>query len=180
MARGGPSKSNRALPDAGGAGSGRKDTGLPQFFKARRLAPLPGAKDKAAQPQLSKTARRKLQAAKRHAAQNGGAAMMDVEEEEDAEQQRVDAVMDADFADLQSSLHALNAQLLAPRPPPRFEAAAQDADELEGFARAALDPALTGRKDSSSRAYMRELRKVLELADVLLEVLDARDPLGCR
>jgi nuclear GTP-binding protein len=32
----------------------------------------------------------------------------------------------------------------------------------------------------SQKAYLRELKKVLEVADVLLEVLDVRDPLGCR
>lgn len=32
----------------------------------------------------------------------------------------------------------------------------------------------------SRRAYLRELRKVVENADVLLEVLDARDPMGSR
>ncbi|CAI5701447.1 unnamed protein product [Peronospora effusa] len=34
--------------------------------------------------------------------------------------------------------------------------------------------------DASRRAYMKELRKVVDKADVILEVLDARDPLGCR
>uniref|UniRef100_K3WUT8 CP-type G domain-containing protein n=1 Tax=Globisporangium ultimum (strain ATCC 200006 / CBS 805.95 / DAOM BR144) TaxID=431595 RepID=K3WUT8_GLOUD len=34
--------------------------------------------------------------------------------------------------------------------------------------------------DSSRRAYMKELRKVVDRADVVLEVLDARDPMGCR
>ena len=34
--------------------------------------------------------------------------------------------------------------------------------------------------DKSLRAYYREFRKVLESSDVVLEVLDARDPLGCR
>ncbi|TIB74393.1 hypothetical protein E3Q23_02663 [Wallemia mellicola] len=35
-------------------------------------------------------------------------------------------------------------------------------------------------KDYSHRAYMRELKRVIDLSDVILMVLDARDPLGCR
>ena len=33
---------------------------------------------------------------------------------------------------------------------------------------------------SSQRSFHRELAKVLRASDVLLEVLDARDPMGCR
>ena len=32
----------------------------------------------------------------------------------------------------------------------------------------------------SRRAYLRELKKVVDSADVLLQVLDARDPIGSR
>lgn len=34
--------------------------------------------------------------------------------------------------------------------------------------------------DQSLKAYYREFRRVVEASDVVLEVLDARDPLGCR
>ena len=32
----------------------------------------------------------------------------------------------------------------------------------------------------SRRAYVKELKKVVENSDVIIEVLDARDPEGCR
>mmetsp|Transcript_682 Transcript_682/g.2268 ORF Transcript_682/g.2268 Transcript_682/m.2268 type:complete len:594 (+) Transcript_682:73-1854(+) len=35
-------------------------------------------------------------------------------------------------------------------------------------------------KEGSRKAYMKELRKLVESADVILQVLDARDPMGCR
>lgn len=35
-------------------------------------------------------------------------------------------------------------------------------------------------QDGSKRAFYKEFRKVVEAADVVIQVLDARDPLGCR
>ena len=38
----------------------------------------------------------------------------------------------------------------------------------------------TTNKDMSRRAYVKDLKQVIENSDVILEVLDARDPLSCR
>jgi nuclear GTP-binding protein len=35
-------------------------------------------------------------------------------------------------------------------------------------------------KDQSKRAFIKDLREVIENSDVILEVLDARDPLSCK
>lgn len=35
-------------------------------------------------------------------------------------------------------------------------------------------------KDFSRRAYMKDLKEVIENSDVILEVLDSRDPLSCK
>lgn len=63
-----------------------------------------------------------------------------------------------------------------------FEASISSSANNNGFQgyEISADGAITGRKDNSGKAYYREFKKVVELADVILQVLDARDPLGCR
>eukprot|EP01134_Creolimax_fragrantissima_P003330 CFRG3330T1 len=52
--------------------------------------------------------------------------------------------------------------------------------EFEIEKEAAVDEKLAAFTDSSRRAYFKEFKKVIEAADVVLQVLDARDPMGCR
>lgn len=61
----------------------------------------------------------------------------------------------------------------------KFDQGQQDQGSDEFTQRFVKEGALDA-KDNSRRAYFKDLRKVIETADVILEVLDARDPLGCR
>eukprot|EP00949_MAST-11_sp_MAST-11-sp1_P004403 g4403.t1 len=60
-----------------------------------------------------------------------------------------------------------------------FEATA-GASEQDADGSLAATSSAAAAAASTRKAYYRELRKVMDEADILLEVLDVRDPLGCR
>uniref|UniRef100_A0A8B9H8G9 CP-type G domain-containing protein n=1 Tax=Astyanax mexicanus TaxID=7994 RepID=A0A8B9H8G9_ASTMX len=56
----------------------------------------------------------------------------------------------------------------------------QGAFELKEMEMKNLEKNVNFENENSRKVYYREFKKVIEAADVILEVLDARDPLGCR
>lgn len=90
------------------------------------------------------------------------------------------AALNAMDADEENLAHLTEPERLA-----RLVSRAEEADR--DFSAGDLNPPVfeyerpeAQQADNSRRAFYKEFKDVLEAADVILEVLDARDPLGCR
>ena len=145
----------------------KKDSGLPAFFKHRKAAFI----NDAAISTVAKASAAQKGKGKGKDPQNG-------EEEPHA---------DLDMDDLTGA--ATETRTLAQGVAEESAAAKQDdsftfqasvSPANNPFSHLSADPALTGGRDSSLRAYISQLRKLMTESDILLEVLDARDPLSCR
>lgn len=93
--------------------------------------------------------------------------------------------LDMDEAGASSTLadEAAAAAAAAQAPPTEFQFALRPdhlSQEKDQYSALSVDKALTGAKDSSLRAYSGQLKELISSSDVLLEVLDARDPMACR
>ncbi|KDN43414.1 hypothetical protein K437DRAFT_274891 [Tilletiaria anomala UBC 951] len=135
----------------------RKDTGLPSFFKHRKQALATVAQQGGQQTNGKGKEKEKATAEgiEGDAMETDGAATHTLSEGVAKTQEEAGTGEDLSFT---------------------FSAASAS----NPFSSAAADPALTGQRDSSLRAYASQLRKLLTTSDILLEVLDARDPLSCR
>jgi nuclear GTP-binding protein len=98
------------------------------------------------------------------------ARVMQKERSEEAKAARTEARKERKRLEKQQSLEALAAQAAARGVEFDARAAQRDRDDRAGVE----------VTDASRRAFYREFRKVIDAADVILEVLDARDPMGCR
>lgn len=150
-----------------GARKRKVEGGIPNAwpFKEDLLKEIAVAKQKLEEKKLRQKEKRQEEFARRRAggSSSGGADGMDVTEELDDDEEEGGAPSSSKNRLLHLNSAASNA----------FD---QDQDEEEEDTGLSMKTAAAGQ--NSRRAYLRELRKVIESSDVILQVLDARDPLG--
>lgn len=137
----------------------RKDPGVPAMFplKEQMIKKMIEEREK----EINQKAARKA-AAQAHLTANNA---MDEDESDDDEEEEADEMMTEEE---------------------RFAKMVQSAESADSAFSVEIVPTLTSAtskheiNDNSRRAFYREFKEVLESADVILQVLDARDPAGCR
>lgn len=96
---------------------------------------------------------------------------------QEAEQQEQDMIETEDQDEVANMSQMAKLQFEAMQKANDFEAKqnllGDEDDDMKDVKQAAVSKA-------SKRTYYREFKKVVDTADVIMEVLDARDPLGCR
>lgn len=142
----------------------KKDPGIPNSwpFKQDLLKDIQRAKERQQQKQQEMKEKRKedLKLLKHHQEEGGTArTVAELLEQAQRDQGEFDAKMQ-DGSDLNGDTNSEN-----------------DLKKHDGHSRS------DGKKaagQSSRRAYLRELKKVVDAADIILQILDARDPVGSR
>lgn len=165
----------------------KKDPGIPNLFpyKDKILAEIEQARVRKHEEVLQKRA--ELKAAKKNAGQDGadGETQMEgISAEEDEEFEGLDD-MDEDDEDL-NPMAALLASAKARAQ--EYEEASDDEEEddedsdsdMDGMDVDGISNALPHKKDGSRKAFDKVFKQVVDQADVVLYVLDARDPEGTR